>query len=151
MSTLLSKTLETVLEQQIRFKLSTRCHIAAMIPYIMMFNSPAGSFEFEFYSVDRAETVFTKSFTCADIKAALSTTDNYAHVFLPIIPTNPVQIESGLYTIKITASGYTATVDSFLGWIQQFEDIQNEMEYVPVNDEENSLAIRYKIYKEGVE
>lgn len=151
MTTLLSKTLETSLSQEIRFSLSTRIHIAALIPYLFMFNAPAGTFTFELYSQDRTETVFTKTFDCDDIKTALSTTDNYAHVFFPIIPTNPVQIEAGLYTISITASGYTATVGSFLGWIQQHENIQNEMEYVPVNDEENPLAVRYKIYKEGVE
>ena len=151
MTTLVSQTLDTELTQQIKFKLNYRCHIAAMIPYLLVFNAPAGVFTFELYNEDQSETVYTKDFTSADILEALNTANVYAHVFYPIIPENPVQIEKGLYTMKLTATGYIKTEASFLGWIQQFEDVQNEMEYVPFDDSQNPLATRYKQYKEGID
>jgi len=149
LTTLVSQTLETELVQEIRFNLSTRLHLGAMIPYLFMFNSPDGVFTFNL--LKGVQTIFSKSFTCADIRASLSTMDDYAHVFYPIIPDDLIQIENGLYTFKLTASGYTNTQASFLGWIQQHENIQNEMDYIPKNDEANSFAIRFKEYKEGIQ
>lgn len=151
MTTLVSRALDDELTQKIKFKLNGRCHLAAMIPYFLIFNAPAGVFTFELYSEDQAETIYSRDFTATDILEALETNDVYAHVFYPVIPENPVQIEKGLYTMKLTATGYTKSESSFIGWIQQFEDVQNEMEYVPFDDSQNPLATRYKHYKEGVE
>ena len=146
MSTLLVQKLETELAQELSYKLSDRCQIGAFYPYLYMHNAPSGTFTIELLNSDD-DAVMTKSFTSADIKASLSTSNNYAHVFYPIIPTNPIQIEYGNYTIKLSASGYSPSDSSYLGWIQQHENIQNIMDYAPAFDTQNSLAIRIKEYE----
>lgn len=147
MSTLLVQPLITELSQEVRYSLSRRVNIGAFIPYLYMHNAPTGTFIIDLLNSDD-DIIMSKSFTCADIKASLSTLNNYAHVFYPIIPTNPIQIEYGTYTIKLSASGYSHSNTSYLGWIQQFENIQNIMDYVPENDTENSLALRIKEWHE---
>jgi hypothetical protein len=71
-------------------------------------------------------------------------------VFYPIIPDSPIKLEKGTYTLKLTASGYISNSSSFIGWLQQFEDVQNDMDYLPLFSNQNSLAFRLKIFKEGV-
>jgi len=145
MTTLVVTELITDLEQDIRYNLDIRCNVVAFYPYLFLFNSPSGTFTFEL--IKDGDTLFSQNFDSQDIKDSLSTTNNYAHVFFPIIPTNPIQIEKGLYTIKLSSTGYTATSSSYLGWIQQHEDIQAELEYVPENDTENPFSIRIKKYE----
>ena len=143
MSTLVVNEIVNSLEQEFTFNLNTRSHIGAFYPYLVMINSPVGIFTFKLFK--GATELFSVDFTSIDIS-----TESYAHVFFPIIPEKPIQLEKGQYKISITTSGYTKTNDSYIGWIQQFEDIQNEMSYTPVRMEENSLAFRLKIYKEGI-
>lgn len=143
MSTLVVNEIVDSLEQEFTFNLNTRSHIGAFYPYLVMINQPLGTFAFKFFK--GATELFSVDFTSIDIS-----TESYAHVFFPIIPENPIQLEKGQYKISITTSGYTKTNDSYIGWIQQFEDIQNEMSYTPIRTEENSLAFRLKIYKEGI-
>lgn len=148
MTTLVVNPIGSSLEQEFTYNLNDRCHIGAFYPYIVMIGAPAGTFTCEL--VQGATTLFSKTFTSSLIKLSLTTTDNYAHAFYPIIPDLPIQIEKGTYKLKISTSGYTETNTSYLAWAQQFEDIQNEMSYTPSGTEENSLAFRLKIYKEGI-
>lgn len=113
-----------------------------------MIGSPIGTFTLEMTGPNGV--VISESFSSNDIKNAIGTTDNYAHVFYPIIPIDPVQIESGSFTIKLTSSGYSPTESAFIGWVQQHENIQNEMSYIPADDTSNTFAIRFKSYKEGI-
>lgn len=113
-----------------------------------MIGSPVGTFTLEMTGPNGV--VVSGSFTSIDIKSAISTNDNYAHVFYPIIPITPIQIEKGSFTIKLISSGYSPTESSFLAWIQQHENIQNEMSYIPADDTGNSFAVRFKSYKEGI-
>jgi len=76
--------------------------------------------------------------------------DDYCHVFFPLTSTTPFPLAKGSYKLKLSATGYSATETSFLGWVQQHEDLNNELDYTPINDEENPLAIRIKIFKEGI-
>lgn len=145
MTTLLVDKLGTSLEQNITVTGTERVHIAAFIPYLYVFNIPAGTFTFQL--IKSSVTIFSQSFTVADIKTSLGTTNNYMHCFYPIIPTSLVQMASGIYTVKISSSGYAATESSYLGWIRQHENIQNGLEYVPTSDRQNPLAIRIKTYK----
>ena len=149
MTTLVVNAIGVSLEQEFTYNLNDRCHIGAFYPYIVMIGAPAGTFTCEL--IKGATTLFSKTFTSSLIKLSLPTTNNYAHAFYPIIPDSPVQIEKGTYKLKISTSGYTQTGSSYLGWAQQFEDIQNEMSYTPSADSENSLAFRLKIYKEGIQ
>ena len=148
MSQLLVETLTTELSQEINYDSDERCSIACFIPYIY-FHNAVGSFTFEIES--DYGVIFSKSFTAQDIKDSIPSTANYAHVFYPIIPTNPVQIERGSFTFRLIAgAGYSVTQSSFIGWIKQHEDIQNRMSYNPASDNENTFAIRFKMYKEGI-
>lgn len=145
MTTLVVNPLETILEQEFTYDLNTRAHVGAFYPYILLFNSPAGVFTLSL--IKGATVIYSKAFTSADIKAALNTADNYAHVFYPAIPDNATQMERGTYKLRLSGTGYSATNDSYLGWCQQFEDVQNEMSYTPSSDEENSLAFRLKTFQ----
>ena len=148
MTTLLCQTLIDELFQEVDYNSSERLHIGCISPYLVVVNAPAGTFTISITGPNGA--VFSKSFTSIDIKTAIGTVNDFAHVFYPIIPTNPVQIENGSYTITLSAAGYTASNSSFIGWIQQHENIQNEMSYTPVDDSGNTFAIRFKSYKEGI-
>jgi len=147
MTTLLAQTLTTQLVQQVRFDLEKRRHIGCISPYLYLHNA-VGTFTFEI--IKDGQVLSSKSFTPADVKASLSTESNYMHVFFPIIPDAPVKLEKGIYSLRLSASGYAPTASSFIAWLQQFEDVQNEMDYIPLSDDENSLAFRIKEYKEGV-
>lgn len=145
MSSLLVDKLVTELTHEIRLNGNSRIHIAAIYPYLFLYNSPAGTFTLSILS--GATTIFSQSFDSATIKISMSTVNDYAHVFYPIIPPNPLPIEPGLFTIKLSASGYTPTESSYLGWIKQHENLQNVLEYTPVNDTYNPYALRIKVFK----
>lgn len=144
MSTLLASELRTELEHEVRFSQTGRIHIAGLYPYLLKFGSPAGTFTISF--IKDAFTLFSKSFGAADISPTL-----FAHTFHPVLPDNPIQIEAGLYTIKLTATGYAFNNSAYIAWIQQHENIQNAMEYTPISDTENPLTVRIKTYKEGIQ
>lgn len=110
-----------------------------------MFGAPAGTFTLT-VSQDSID-LCSKSFTSADIKTALSTVNNYAHVFYPVIFDNPVFFERGLFDVTLTASGYSASSSSFIGWIQQHEDLNNILDYESFTADKNPLALRIKIYR----
>lgn len=145
MSILLVETLQTELVQDIDYEGETRVEIASFIPYIYFHNVTGAVFTFE---IERdSEIIFSQDFTSEEIRLA---TGNYAHVFFPIIPINPVQIEAGSYKFRIKAkSGYLAG-EQFIGWIKQYVDVQNEMSYTPTDDSQNTFAIRFKKYREGI-
>lgn len=145
MSTLVVDSLTSSLQQDIDVIGTERIHVAAFIPYLYIYNMPAGTFTFSL--IKSSVTVFSQTFTCADIKTSLGTTNNYMHCFYPIIPSSLVQMAEGTYTVKISSSGYTASNSSYIGWIKQHENIQNGIEYTPSSDKQNPLAIRIKTYK----
>lgn len=146
MSTLLVQTLYTQLEQEIEYTGENRVLMAAFIPYLYFHNVTGATFRFE---IERdSSVIFSQEFTSSDISASVG--GQYAHVFYPIVPTNPVQLEAAVYTFRILAvSGYTAGA-SFIGWIQQYQDTQNSMDYIPKDDSQISFAIRFKQYQEGI-
>jgi len=147
MTTLVAQTLFNELIQEVRYNLQERKHIGCISPYLYLHNA-VGTFTFEV--IKDSVTIFSKSFTPDDVKASLGTTFDYMHVFYPIIPGEPLKLEKGLYSFRLSATGYTANSVSFIAWLQQFEDIQNEMDYIPLTSDQNSLAFRIKEYKEGV-
>lgn len=148
MSTILANELINTLEQDFSFNLNTRCHVGGFYPYLMLYNSPVGTFKIEL--LKGLNVIFEKEFTSSDIKTSLETTNNYAIVFYPILPNSPIQIEKGNYTIKLSSTGYTYSSTSYLAWIQQHENLQNNMAYTPIYDSDNPLAFRIKELKEGV-
>jgi hypothetical protein len=149
-STLIVEELETgsTLSQEITLEIQERVLIGSISPYLFMQNAPAGTFTFTL--TKSGTTVFSKTFTSADIKTALNTSHNYAHVFYPIVPTSPTMIEKGVYSMSLSASGYTFLESSYLGWCRQFEDLNNEVSYNAPFVWNNPLAYRMKTYKQGV-
>jgi hypothetical protein len=137
------------MEQKITRDLNERSRIAVIAPYIYMHNAPSGSFTFEIKKIDNT-VVYSKTFTSSDIKTLLNTTFDYAHVFIPFVPDEPVYIEKGQFKLVLSSSGYFYNRSSFLGWIRQHENLNNEIDYTPSNDAENPLAYRLKAYKEGI-
>jgi hypothetical protein len=144
-STLLVQMLNSELSQEFRLNIDKRYIIAGLYPYLYMHNAPAGTFTF---SVLRGEDeLISQDFTCSDIKTSLNTTDNYAHVFFPILPEDDLWVlDKGDYTAKISASGYSATSSSFLGWIREYEN-PGELDYVPESDAELPMSLRAKILR----
>lgn len=150
MSTLLLQRLFSgaTLKQDFSFKLQTRYNVGSIAPYLYVHNIPAGTFTL---TLKQGETaLFEGSFTSAEMKAAIGTTQNYFHVFYPVIAEPALKLERGTYTIELTSSGYEYEMNSFVGWIQQHENLNNELDYEPASDVENPLAFRIKVYKEGI-
>jgi hypothetical protein len=145
MTTLVVEELITELYQDINYTSDERAIIASIMPYLLIYNSPAGVFTFSV--LNGAEVLFSKTFTSADIKASISTSNNYAHVFYPIVPTTQVELEKGTYRFKLTSSGYTFSESSYIGWIKQHEDLQLPLDYIPTDDFDNPLSIRIKTFK----
>jgi len=146
---LLSQILEDELSQEYVFLFNKRQPIGAFYPYLLIVGAPSGTFTF---SVEKdSEEIFSKEFTSADIKASLPTSNNHVHTFFPVIPTNPIYMEEGEFTCTISHSGYSPTSSSYLAWLQQFEDVQNDTEYTALSDDENPLAMRIKVFKEGIQ
>lgn len=144
---LVVETLYESLEQDITLESDRRIHIGAIIPYLYFHNLSSGLFKFQL--IRNSSVLYEHLFSWEDIKAGKI--DNYMHVYHPIVPVSPIQLESDNYKVKIMAvSGYQATGNSFLGWIKQHEDIQLPMDYTPISDIQNTFTIRFKEYKEGI-
>lgn len=144
---LIVETLYTSLTQQINCNSEKRVHIGAIIPYLYFHNLSSGEFKFEILKSD--SVIYSHFFDWKDIKGSIA--EDYFHVYYPVVPSNPVQIEEGTYSIVLTAlSGYNVEGNSFLGWIKQHEDIQLKMDYLPDSDNQNTLTVRFKEYKDGI-
>jgi hypothetical protein len=146
MTTLVFQKLETQLDQTVRFAEGRRYNIASIMPYLVMSNAPSGMFTFSIIKGSR--TVFSKDFNSNDIKTSLDTVQNNAHVFFPIVPTLPLFLEEGVYIFRLSFT-YTPTLNSYIGWIQAYENIQNETDYTAFSDSENSLSFRIKFYNKA--
>lgn len=123
-------------------------NIEGIYPFLVMINSPAGTFKFQIKS--GATVLFEKTFTSSDLKSELSTLDDYLYSFHPIVPQNPFKIKKGTYNLHLTHTGYTYSNSSFLAWGQQHEDRQNIITYTLTGSSKIPLAFRIKTKKEGV-
>jgi len=123
MTTLVVEELKTTLSQSFTYNLNRRSIIAAVRPYIFMYNSPSGTFTLSLK--EGATTHASKTFTSADIKSDLSTSDNYAHLWKALEFSNPIYLSKGTYTLELSHSGYSFSESSYLGWIKEHENIFN--------------------------
>lgn len=134
---------ENGLEIDLVYSGTARIQLGAIIPYLYFHNLISG--EFILTIVNGLDEVFVKQFNYLDIKNGK--TEDYIHVYHPIVCPYPVPIENGSYTIGIyPVSGYEPTGNNFLGWIKQHEDIQVPMSYGTLSDAKNPYTIRFKEY-----
>lgn len=148
MSTLIVEVLETEISQPWEFYLRKPNLVVGFYPYLYIQNAPAGTFT---WSIEKSgQTVFSKSFTSADLKASLATINDHLHVWFPILPVTAMILGKGSYLTRLTATGYSATSTSFIGWIRQHENVYNEMDYQPSTDLENPLSLKMKTASQGI-
>lgn len=137
-------TLNSKLEQRIDCTSTGRVQIAAIIPYLLVYNCQSGVFKFSVLK-DSTE-IFSKEFNLQDLKG--NVTENFAHIYYPLVPGNPLPFEEGEYIFRLeTVSDYAATGNEFIGWIKQHEDEQLPMAYIPLGDGRKTYTIRFKEYK----
>lgn len=120
MTTLATTELITTLDQNITYTGEKPIHIQGLKMRLVWFDSPVGTFTVSFKS--GSETLASKSFTVADIKTDLSTTDDYGYIYKGIEFGTAFPIVSGTYTVELSSSGYTYSESSFLGWVKDHED-----------------------------
>jgi hypothetical protein len=144
MSTLIVDKIDTEKSIDIRISKNKRSQVSAILPKLFIKNSPIGTFTLNVLL--GVTSIFSQSFTSSDIKASLGTTDDNAYCFYPIIPENPLSIEDGVYTIKITSSGYTSSEQSYLGWVRDYEGENIGAEYTLASDRKNPLSLRIKLF-----
>lgn len=130
--------------------LNRRSQLAAFYPYLFIKNVPNGDFYIGIRKTNGAFQ-YEEHFTSSDLQALLNTTDTNIRIFKPVIPLNPIFMEKGDYEIYLYSENYTFKRTSFIGWIRQHEDLNNELSFTPLNDAENPLAFRLKVYKEGIQ
>lgn len=143
MTTLVIETVKGELNQVINYKLDTRACVAGFYPYLYMHKSSDALFRFKLLRGE--QVLFQHIFTCPMIKSAIGTSSDYAHVFYPCIPQQPLFLEKGSYTLRLTSST-PSDPSSFLAWVRQHEDLNNTIESV-VEGNVNPLSHRIKIFK----
>lgn len=126
MSYLATEELKTTLTQTINLKYDKIYHISGFKIKLVMFNNPPGTFTLSVKS--GATTLISKSFTSADIKSDLNTTDNYAWIWKAIVFDDLLALTKGSYDLELSSSGYTYSGISFIGWVKLHENLFNERE-----------------------
>ncbi len=117
--------LETTLTQTVNFTVRKRRKIRSVRPYIYMHNAPAGTFSLK---VKSGTTVLeTLTFTSAQIKSDLSTSDNFAHIDISLIPSTGLMLEFGSIDFELSATGYTFSESSYMGWAVPYESVYNDI------------------------
>lgn len=120
---LIVEELKSTLSQEVTWSNVKRTHLKAIRPYIYMHNAPSGTFTI---SVKKGSDLLAESsFTSADIKSELSTTENYIHLWKTVSFVSAIPINSGNYTIELSSMGYTFSETSYIGWIKEHEDLIN--------------------------
>jgi len=147
MTKLVVEELNTTLTQTFTLNNEGRATLSAIHPYIYMHNAPAGTFTFTLKS--GADSLASASFDSAEIKADLSTSNNYAHLWKVLdFLTDPIQLGQGEYTLVLSHSGYTYSDGSFLGWVKEHENETYIIDGAPTSDFDNPLAFRFYSLKE---
>jgi len=142
MSVFVSESLKTTLKQEIEFVPYRNCTISAIKIKISMIGAPLGTFTLSFKKGDNV--IASKSFTSADIKSDLSTTDNNAWIW-KALNFNDFTIKAGLYTLELTAADYTQSESNQIGWIRDYESVFNERS--EISQERLETPFCFRIYE----
>jgi hypothetical protein len=142
MSKLLVEELKTSLSEGFILSNTQRYQIAAILPHLYIHNEPSGNFTFTLKK--GANTIFSKTFNVTQIKSTIENALDFSHLWLPIIPDLPTQVESGEYLFELTASGYTFNESAYIGWCRNFEEMSFKGDFGQFNSDENNLQLRLK-------
>jgi len=129
--------------QGIELSFTKRYQIEAIYPHLYVHDTPAGDFTVALKQ--GVTTIFSKTFDTADIKASLPTTDDFVHVYYPVIPDSVIYVDGGEFTIELTQSGYTFSESNYLGWCREFEPQSFKSDQADFIDSTNGLQLRIKI------
>lgn len=137
MSYIVTEELITTLTQTITLSYDRIYHVAGIKIKLLMYNAPSGTFTLSIKQ--GATTLSTATFTSADIKTDLSTTDNYAHLYKALNFSLP--LKKGSYDLVLSSAGYTYSASSFLGWIKSHENVFIEKTTTPDSFIDNPLDV----------
>ena len=144
---LVVEELKSTLSQTVNFNLQKRYLFKGIRPYIYMHNSPAGIFTISIKS--GGDTLASETFTSAEIKTELSTSDIYAHLWKILTFSAPLQLGKGEYELELSSSGYTFSQSSYMGWIKKHDTRFDETSGTPVSDMENPYSYQFFNFKEA--
>lgn len=148
MSTIIAEQLETTISQTINMKAYRKYELAGLKAKLYMHNAPAGTFTLALKS--GGNTLWSDTFTSAELQSDLSTANNYLWIWKAFTFSTPIIIKSGTYTLELSSSGYTYAYSSFMGWIKDYESIFHELEDTPVQDGiDNPHSFRLFEYKKA--
>lgn len=150
MTTLVVDELRSTLTQTFTYNLHKRASIAGVRPYLLMFNSPAGTFTITLKD-NGGNTLASKNFTSTEIKSDMSTAHDYVYLWKALTFDTPVQIVKGTYSLVLSSSGYGYAVGSFLGWIKEHENQFNADDGTSTGYEDIPFSYQLFSYKENVE
>jgi hypothetical protein len=146
MTKLVVEELKTTLIQEFTWNPVPRAHIAAVRPHLYTHGNPAGTFTLAILSA--ADVVLaSQTFTAADLYFALDTGNAYAQLYFPVIFDNRVHLPKGNYKLRLSASGYSFSEASYLGWIRDHEDLKVPLDFTPASDLHNPLSYEIWVYK----
>lgn len=133
------------ISQEIEYKKNTRIQIAAFYPYLLLYNSPNGIFKLSLINSNE-RVIFSKEFTSSDIKNSLNTNSDFLHVYFPVINELSLFLEKGIYTLVLESENYVYSNNSYLAWLQEFENFDLKDSDIEIN--KLPLSYRVKEYRE---
>lgn len=137
MSIYLCEELVTTLSASLTFSAERRHNIGGIKIGLVSYNAPSGTFTLSLKS--GATTLWSDTFNHAELKTDLSVANDYLYIFKAF--STDIKIESGVYTLEISASGYTYSTNSFLGWIRDTNGFQVVTEGVTPLDENSPYFV----------
>lgn len=140
MTTLVVDELKTTISQTFTLQYNRRYNIGGVRPLLLMYNAPSGTFTMKIKS--GANTLASKSFTSADIKSDLITSDNYAWLWKGLLFDTPIPLKAGSYSLELSSSGYSYSASSFIGWVKEHENIFTTISGTPISDLDNPYSFQ---------
>lgn len=137
----------TPLIQEVKLRRKGKHIIHALRPYVYLHNNPTGTFHFEV--LDSQDNLLkSHDFTASEVKTAWGKTDPYCHGFYTINLDNKLILKNGIYKFKISSTGYSFSISSWIGWVQEHENIKYDVLYTPIDDQQNPLTVEFWELKE---
>ena len=149
MSQRLVHELKGSLSQVWRFAGERNYNLQYIRPFLFVFGMPSGTFALKVK--DGAEELGSVTFTAADLKTALGTSDDYFYAWFRLNFSDKLSLKKGNYTVELSiASGYTFNESAWIGWISEHEFLHNDIDYTPQFDKENPLSTQFFVHGPGV-